>query len=282
MATIPRAEVEIVSLIYRAIEESRREPMRLTRIGASGIGDPCLRAIWYDWRGVANEEIQGRVLRLFETGHLQEARIVLDLRRAGLEVWDVDKRGGQFTYNDDSGHFVVKVDGVVKGVPGSEKTPHILEIKTHNKNSFQDVSKSGVLKSKPDHYAQVHSGMIYSKLDRGLYVALCKDDESYYVERIVFDPAYAKALEKKILTVRSATIPPVRSFDPAKSFECKWCSSQDVCAGRAPMLKNCRTCEHSEALDHDGLWMCSKLNTTLSPADQLAGVNCELYEPIGG
>ncbi len=276
MVAIPHAETSIVDRIYKAIEESNRRSVRLTRIGASDIGDECLRAIWYGWRGVASENIEGRILRLFETGHLQEARIIKDLKAAGLEVWDVQNRQ-QFTYNDESGHFVVKLDGVVKGVPGAEKTPHVLEIKTHNKSSFDDVMKSGVQKSKPDHYAQIHAGMAFSKIDRALYVALCKNDEAYYVERVVEDRAYSAELKKKIITVLSATIPPVRAFDPEKYYSCRWCSSQKVCLGVEKPLKNCRTCERSE-VGTDGTWICTLYKTTLSTEEQLVG--CPEHSPI--
>jgi hypothetical protein len=40
------------------------------------------------------------------------------------------------------------IDGVVLGVPESPHKPHLLEIKTHNEKSFNDLVKNGVAKSK--------------------------------------------------------------------------------------------------------------------------------------
>ncbi|MEI6052432.1 MAG: hypothetical protein WCQ44_07005, partial [Opitutaceae bacterium] len=69
---IPAQEDEMVSAMYTAIKESKAEAMRLSRLGASSIGEECIRKIWMSWRGYDNFEFDGRMLRLFETGHLQE------------------------------------------------------------------------------------------------------------------------------------------------------------------------------------------------------------------
>ena len=139
MVAIPKPEVTMIDKIYAAIEKKLTRPFRLTRIGASGIGNPCLRAIWYDWRGYDSPTFDGRMRRLFETGEHQEVRIQQDLQLAGYQVWTHDDEGNQFTATDETGHFVCKLDGVIKGVNGAEKTLHDLEIKTHSFKSFDEV-----------------------------------------------------------------------------------------------------------------------------------------------
>lgn len=279
MAAIPQVGHDIVDRIYEAIEKKETSKFRLTRVGASGIGNECLRAVWYDWRGYHHTKFDGRMLRLFRTGHLQEDRIVADLKLAGFQVWELDEsHGGQWTYNDPTGHFVAKLDGVMRGIPGAEKTPHTLEIKTHSKKSFDEVVKFGVQRSKPVHYAQMHAGMLFSGIHRALYVALCKDNEQYHVERLVFDPAYGETLENKIVTVVSSTIPPTRIAGKKEDFSCKWCDYKEVCwEGKAP-IRTCRSCEHAE-VHENGVWGCGLLNNELTPDDQLKA--CEHYSMIG-
>jgi len=157
MAELPVKNVgqEMVDTIYHAIEKEEVRDLYLARIGASGIGDECLRSIWLSWRAYDDKQFGGRMLRLFGTGHWQETRVIEDLRRAGYSTWDFDEDGKQFTYTDETGHFVCKLDGVIKGVPGSEKTPHDLEIKSHNKNSFTELKKKGVEKFIGDDDEQV-------------------------------------------------------------------------------------------------------------------------------
>lgn len=280
MAAIPQTGHDMIDRIYEAIEKKETNKFRLTRVGASGIGAECMREIWYGWRGYANVKFDGRMLRLFRTGHLQEDRIVNDLKLAGFQVWEIDEsHGGQWTYNDPSGHFVAKLDGVIKGVPGAEKTPHTLEIKTHSKKSFEELPKIGVQKSKPKHFAQMQAGMLFSGIHRALYVALCKDDERYYVERIVFDPAYCEELEKKIVTVIGSTLPPSMIADKEDSHACKWCDYKEVCKGGGEPLRTCRSCEFAEVKE-EGIWACGLLNTVLDPDDQLKA--CEHYSVIRG
>ena len=138
----PRPEQQVIDRIYSAIQKEKADTsLYLGRLGSSFIGEECVRQIWLGWRGFARESFDGRMLRLFETGHLQEARIVEDLRRAGLAVWDKQESGNQYEYADDSGHLITKIDGIIKDVPDCEKTPHLLEIKTHNKNSFSALTK---------------------------------------------------------------------------------------------------------------------------------------------
>jgi len=266
----PRPAQVIIDRIYKTYEKKEAEKgFYLGRLGASFLGEECPRKTWLSWRAYAKSEFDGRMLRLFGTGHWQEDRIVADLRAAGLQVWDRDESTNeQIQYVDDTGHFIVKLDGIVKGVPESEKTPHVLEIKTHNKNSFSAVEKHGIEKSKPEHYAQVQAGMMMSGLTRGLYVALCKDNEQFYVERVKPDEAVQTAARKKIISLVNATIRPAGISDDASSFGCKFCDMKAVCTGAVEPLRTCRSCQHSSPAESAGNWECMLNAKTLSLEEQ--------------
>lgn len=273
MAQLPRHEQEIADKIYAAIEKENDRPPYLTRIGASAIGEECLLSLWYGWRGFSNKKHSGRMLRLFNTGHLQETRVIEDLRKAGYSVWDLDDNGKQFTYTDSTGHFVVKLDGVIKGVPGAEKSAHVLEIKSHNKKSFDDLFKKGVKEAKPMHYYQMQAGMLYSNIDRALYVSICKDDEAYYVERIHPDEATQEDIKSRIQTLLDAIIPPVGISDDGKNWACKWCDHLKLCTKEAEPEKTCRSCSYSDP--STGGWACRLKGIHLSSNDQLKA--CDDY-----
>lgn len=269
---------QMVDSIYGAIEKEEKRDLYLTRIGASGIGEPCLRSIWYSWRSYDNKQFGGRMLRLFGTGHWQETRVIEDLRRAGYAVWDFDENGKQFTYTDETGHFVCKLDGVIKDVPTAEKTPHDLEIKSHNKKSFEELKKKGVQEAKPLHYWQMQAGMLFSGLPRALYVAVCKDDEDYHIERLRPDEAVQDEICVKINKLVEARIPPIGISSDGKSFGCKWCDNKDVCTGEKEPIRTCRSCIHSVPMKQNGEWLCEFHGHILSSSDQLAG--CENYEVL--
>ena len=279
MVAIPlRSELQIINRMYDAIAKSKANPdVYLGRIGASFIGEECIRQIWFDWRGFSREQFSGRMLRLFETGHLQEDRIIADLRLAGFSIWNKNEdTGAQFEFSDDTGHFVTKVDGIVKDVPESTK-PHILEVKTHNKNSFSTLVKKGVQEAKPSHYAQMQISMQKAGITRALYVALCKDDEQYYVERIREDKTYQNKLDKKIKSIVGAKLRPAGISDDASSFGCKFCSFKPVCTREAEPLQHCRTCANCTAVD-EGKWLCEITKDTLNIERQRMG--CEHYEVL--
>lgn len=279
MAELPKPEKTMADVIYEAIEkEQSRDRLYLARLGASSIGEECLRSLWYSWRAYYDKKFGGRMLRLFETGQLQEDRIIQDLRRAGYDVWSHDENGKQFTYTDETGHFVCKLDGVIKGVPSAEKTPHDLEIKTHNKKSYEELKKKGVEKAKPFHYWQMQAGMMYGGFPRALYVALCKDDEDYHVERVRPDAAVQEEIKGKIIKLIEARMPPVGISPDAGAFGCKWCDMRPVCIGEVEPIRTCRSCEHVEPVKQDGQWVCTLTGQVLSQDNQRE--TCEHYEVL--
>lgn len=276
MALLPKTETGMVNQIYEAIEKHEKSAFRLTRIGASSIGDECVRASWLSWRGYDTSTFDGRMYRLFRTGHLQEDRIINDLRLAGFEVWSHQEDGNQFTYNDETGHFVSKLDGIIKGVLGAEKTPHNLEIKTHSLKSFTELEKKGVEKAKPVHFYQMQSGMKYSGLPRSLYVALCKDNERYYIERIKPDEQIMNTIGKRIDTLVSSEMIPAGISEDGGAFACKWCDMRAVCTGDKEPIKTCRSCLNVVVIPQCGAWACGLTGETLDADQQLKA--CGEYE----
>lgn len=259
MAAIPPlAEQELINRVYDAIKaEKADKDLYLGRLGSSFIGRDCLRQTWLSWRAFASSEFDGRMYRLFETGHLQEDRIIADLRRAGFTVFDRDAEGRQFEFVDDTGHFIVKVDGVLKGFPDDPDTPYVLELKTHNKNSFSALQKHGVKASKPEHYTQVQAGMMLGGFLQAAYIALCKDDEKLHVERIQADPTEFERIQKTIETLVNATLKPAGISDDGSSFGCKFCDMKGVCTGAVKPVKTCRSCRLCIP-DEKGEWFCLK------------------------
>jgi len=170
MAEIP----EIKSPVVEAIEASYQAEIaseERTYLGASILGDECERKLWYGFRwAFAPERFSGRMLRLFQTGHREEARIIEDLRRIpGAEVRDLDfETGAQWMVTFAGGHAGGHADGRMTGVPDAEAAEHLVEIKTHNDRSFKSLKKDGVEKAKPVHYAQMQIYMHGLGLTRAL------------------------------------------------------------------------------------------------------------------
>lgn len=274
----PLAEQEVINRVYDAIKKEKSDPdLYLGRLGSSFIGRECLRQTWLSWRAFAAAEFDGRMYRLFETGHIQEDRIVADLRRAGFMVYDRDENGNQFEFIDETGHFIVKVDGVLKGFPDDPDTPYVLEIKTHNKNSFSALQKHGVKASKPEHYTQVQAGMMLGGFLQAVYVALCKDDEKFHVERVGADPAEFERIKCNINKLVQATLKPAGISDDGSSFGCKFCDMKEVCTGAVAPVRTCRSCRFSTPTNK-GDWVCELTGSVLDKSAQRQA--CGNYESM--
>jgi hypothetical protein len=277
MAELPTLSSPTRDAIFAAYEAQASSGFR-AHLGASLIGKDCERALWFDFRWTTVRRHPGRLLRLFETGQLEETRLVRNLRSIGATVLEVDpETGRQIRVQAHGGHFGGSLDGIALGLPEAPKTWHVLEFKTHSAKSFNDLAAKGVRGSKPQHFAQMQTYMHLTGLTRAMYLAVCKDTDELYVERIEHDVAYAQGLLDKAQRVIFAMLPPERiSFDPAW-YQCRLCDHAPVCHGQAAAEVNCRTCLHSTPVD--GGWHCTLHQRPLSEADQRAGCAQHLYLP---
>jgi len=259
-------------------------------LGASSIGKSCSRALWYGFRLSKQPSFDGRMYRLFQSGHLQEPRVVADLRAIGCTVYDLDPATGkQWAFSEPSTghHFKGNCDGVVLGVPQAPKAAHILEIKTSGTNAFAELKKHGVEKAKPEHFAQM---MIYMHWTiarygddgcrRALYVCVNKDTDEIYTERIEYSKATAQAIVDKANAIIQAQEPPQRISNDASWYECKWCDYSAMCHGSAVPAPTCRSCAHaSPEMDGDARWTCAKYKADLLFGNQLLGCDAHRYIP---
>lgn len=254
MAAIPTPDSPTVSAIYgwreRMTENGHRE-----HLGASLIGHECARHLWYVFRWAGREAFSGRMLRMFDTGKREEARVYAELRGIGCEVW-ADDGTGQYRVSAVGGHFGGSMDGVVQGIPEAPKAPHVLEIKTHAAKSHADVAKKGVQASKPMHWTQMQTYMHLAGIDRALYFATNKDTDAIYTERVRYDKDTGERIIAKAEAIIRATEPPIRLSDDPEYFSCRWCSHASICHGTDVPEVNCRTCAYSTPSEATGKWVC--------------------------
>ena len=167
-----------------------------------------------------------------------------------------------------------------RGVPGAEKTRHVAEFKTHNAKSFADLVKNGVEKSKPEHFAQMQVYMLGTEIDRALYVAVCKDNDEIYTERVELNREFAeKAVERGKRIALADRMPEPISADPSW-FVCKFCDAHAFCHDKQPTKHvNCRTCAHSTAME-DSTWRCERHDADDIPLDfQRKGCDDHVLHP---
>lgn len=246
---------ELANEIYSLHEKLTDQEPRF-HLGASEIGHKCERALWYSFRWAFKVKKEGKLLRLFETGNLEEARIINELRLLGYQVLDRED-GRQIRFTEDGGHFSGSVDGKIF-INGKW---YILECKTINKKGFQYLKENGVKKAQYKHYAQMQTYMRKFKIPQSLYVSLCKDNEEFYIEVVCYNEKEALSLKEKALRVINDVSGPSRISEKIEGcFECTYCDYQKAChklsSEQLPEL-NCRTCMFSTP-EPDGSWSCTE------------------------
>lgn len=272
----------IVAAIYEQYEKRGNAELSRTYLGASIIGKECSRALWYDFRWATKHTFSGRMYRLFQTGHLAESRFVNDLRSIGATVHDINPATGkQFSFSDLSGHMRGNMDACIQGTPGAGRKWMVGEFKTHSAKSFAKLKKEGVKKSNPTHWIQMNTYMGWAALDRALYLAVDKDTDELYSERVEFDKVvFEKTIAKAEAIIFSPTPPAKLSEDP-KFYLCNWCDHNAVCHGNRVPQVSCRTCVHSTPeRQGDGRWSCAKAGPDSSIPADFQRTGCGQHLPL--
>ena len=272
MAALPQPQHTLARAIYGLHERREAAQDERAYLGASILGEPCERRLWLTFRWVDREQFDGRMIRLFETGHREEARVLDELRALGMEVWDRREDGRQFGVAACSGHFRGHLDAVVLGLPEAPRTPHLVDVKTISSKKFRDLMRDGFRKAYPKYHAQGTVYMGLMDLDRAAFIFVVKDTDEIHVERFEYDATEFVRLMVRAERVIFAAEPPLRiSTDPAW-FGCKFCPFHAHCHGTAAPRPTCRSCAHATPeRDGDGRWSCAKHGRDLSIDAQRAG-----------
>jgi hypothetical protein len=271
-------------MIYAAYEADAEDWDGLG-FSMSELGNECDRALWYQVRwAAAKEKFTGRMLRLFDTGHREEARIIADLRRIGLEVHDVDpETGKQFTARALAGHVRGKLDGMALGVPEAPAKWHVVEAKSHNEKSFAKLRKAGagnLREGKFEHWVQCQMYMHIRGIERCLYSATCKNDDSRWNDRVYYDREFCEHLLTRLERILRMAEPPPRISEKPDFFGCRFCKAKPLCHEGSFARLNCRTCLHSTPeFMGDAAWSCARWAKPLSPDEQREACPAHLYVP---
>jgi hypothetical protein len=279
MAAMPEPLHSLAASIYRWREATADDGLR-PHLGASLIGHPCGRYLWLTFRWAARPSWEGRMLRLFDRGQREEAVIVTELRGIGAEVSECQPNGDQWRVSACGGHFGGSLDGVARRLPGgSEINWELLEFKTHNAKSFKEVADKGVEKAKWQHYCQMQTYMALTGMTRANYIAVCKDDDSIYHERIHADAKTGRDMLDRAQSVIFAGEPLPKISDRPDWYQCKTCHYHGQCHGTEAPMPNCRTCAHVTPLE-DSTWHCARYDAGNIPLEhQRKGCGCHVLHP---
>jgi hypothetical protein len=285
MATIEPVTPLVIDAIYAA-REAENKNFDSIGLSMSELGSECDRALWLSFRWASEpEQFTGRKLSIFDTGHSWEARLIADLRRIpGVEVTDIDpETGKQWKVYAIGGHLRGKLDAEVIGLPEAPVTIHVVEIKSHNEKSFNEVKKKGVKLAKPAHWWQCQMYMERRGRTRCLYLIVNKNTDERWSERVDFDPVAIMQMMVRVERIISSNELPSRIKESATAYPCMLCKHKVVCHSGDFGRRNCRTCINATPIidphSTDATWLCEKFGKTLTPDEQKAGCHAHLLMP---
>lgn len=242
----PGIAERINTAVGAALEAERAATPPRDYLGASRLGQPCERALQFEFARAPKDEGQefsGRSLRIFAIGHTLEDLAIKWLRAAGLDLATRKRDGGQFGFSVAGGRIRGHVDGLIMGAPAAIglRTPALWECKTMNAKNWRACVKDGVAVSKPVYAAQIALYQAYMEASvpgisaaRALFTAINKNTAELHHELVPFDADLAQLMSDRAVRILRATdagdllprIATSRDF-----FECRFCPWAERCWG---------------------------------------------------
>ncbi|SRR6266496_1421728 len=271
---------EFITSDVDAFCETYYEQGHRNHLGASEVGEPCWRKLWYSFRWAKQEHFSGRMMRLFNVGHSAEPRFVTYLRGIGFEVREFNEDGKQFRISGAMGHYGGSLDGMCKAPERyqlSEDLVLLNEFKTNGTGKgYSDVATLGVAKAKPKHFSQMSQYGYKYGLKYGLYLIENKNDSGITFKIVELDWNLGRQLEDKATQIIFAKEPPPRISENPATFDCKYCNKTDICHKGEKPEKNCRSCRNSTPTEN-ATWSCS-LHGLIPP--DFVKIGCDDWLPI--
>lgn len=274
---------EILEQINHAIQ-TNDVPKQSNSLSPSMLNHPCPRHVFYQFRWASNPVAHtAKTLRIFNRGHRDESQLIQWLQQAGIVVQHVDN-GNQIGYEEYNGH----VKGFVDGVLIINDDHYILECKSINLSTFKVIKGGGLKIGKPEHYLQVQLYMYFMKLPKAIYIAVNKNNDDLYIEKIDYNEDSIRnimGLTAQLLFTNE--IPPQVHGHP-QGYTCQrfgGCPHVGTCFGTDKPLQTCRSCIHgSPFIDEDvnkNSWHCKKHNINIPLEEQATkAVNCSDYSRL--
>ena len=138
----------VTALVDAGMQDARARQSERQYLGASRLGVACERALQFEYAKAPidhGRDIPGRLLRIFERGHVMEDCMVVWLRDAGFDLRTRKADGEQFGFSVADGRLQGHIDGVIVGGPAGFAYPALWECKALGNKSWSDLDKKGLV-----------------------------------------------------------------------------------------------------------------------------------------
>jgi hypothetical protein len=199
-------------------------------LGASLIGETCLRKIQFEW--MTSSTFPARARSIFARGHYFEAESREQLLEAGFVFAPVETLGFIVAGGPIAGH----ADGIITEVPSDINltTPALWEHKAVNAKNFKAVERDGLTKVFPRYAGQVAIYQNFLGVFNPALLTIVNADTCERLHfKVDFDPRLAQeTIDRAVDVVRATRVGELLPrLDPElKEFRCQMCSHRERCA----------------------------------------------------
>lgn len=204
-------------------------------IGASELGDPCLRRVYYNAIKADRTPFTGQKLRVFEMGRAFEALVADWIKAAGFDLRTHDLAARQFEFVTGNGRIKGHSDGVLAGGPRIPDLayPALWENKALKGRYWNALVKKGLRSAEPKYFAQVQLYLGYFELPNALFTAINKDTAEIYHAVIPYEVAEAQRYSDRgvdLIRAVDAQNPPPRIASSPDFYACRMCNfAETIC-----------------------------------------------------
>lgn len=224
------SETELSLMINTLIAQAEPpEQNERQYLGASSVGNDCLRKVQFDW--MCDPSHGSRTRDIFRRGHLIEELSRQHLVRAGFTFAPTERLG----FRAVGGLFRGHADGII--VAGPElpgvSYPCLWEHKCLGAKGWRALERDGLTKAYPQYHAQCQLYMAYLDVaNPAIFTAVNADTCERLHVLVPFEPTLAQAWSDRAVTVieatRSGELLP-RGYDDQTDWRCRMCSHCERC-----------------------------------------------------
>lgn len=253
MVTIPKQSDPTLEAMYAENEKVPRETR--SYLGASLIGNPCARQIWYQYNGYEQEPFNAQTLMNFEDGHRTEnltaarLRLIPGIKLVTHILEDRYYEGGiqgnfqikkQLGFSAMNGKFRGHYDGIISGLLQAPKTKHIWECKASGDKKFNEFVKckekygeKETLKNwNENYYVQGQLYMHYEGIERHYLTVAGAGGRKYDSCRTNYRGEVAEKYIDRARKIIEAVSPPPKIREEKDYYICRWCNFKGICHGK--------------------------------------------------
>ncbi len=209
---------ELIDKFY--LDRERDKTRQQTRFYITDAGR-CPRAIFFKFKKAPKEEIEARILRMFDHGDYIHRLILSTLFSVGLV------RSSEINIPPQE-----IISGRADAIISFENELYVLDIKSMNSMIFRNLSEA-----KEENVNQIQLYLHFFKIKKGILLYVSKDNQELKEFIIIYNPLQVENLLKDLKNLKTkidSDIIPARILGYPSDWQCQYCAFKEICRMAAP------------------------------------------------